>query len=373
MFPAIQPMISRLLLRLKRLRVRRLESSWIDGVSRVRWEVGGSCVWFESGDVILSEEPEAVACLCFAAAALGGWKVRFSLPVCGALKGNLSRLARIWNRWWHCGERRFLSKRRSTELERKTRGDIAVFLSLGVDSFHTLLRYPDANHIVYVAGYDVRLHDESRLERIDRSLRQVGEARGMRVTVVRTNLREHPVFRTLSWERFHGAALAAVGHLLADSIERIVISSSYPREFFKPWGSSWKTDHLWSSKVLEVAHFGEELWRFGKLELIADDPLVRTHLRICWEHRNEELNCGCCEKCLRTMLGLLSVGKLSLYPTFPDEATLLANLRKTRRIHDYLIPTYRGFIKRGLPPEAEKVVRQLIRRSKPDSKNTTTE
>ena len=358
-------MISRLHLWLKRLRVRRKGASLIHGVSRVEWDVAGSAVWFESADVSLSEEPEAVACLCFAAANLGGWKVRFPLPVCGMMKGNLSRLSRIWNRWWSTGERRFLSKRRKLELKRTTCGDIAVFLSLGVDSFYSLLRYPDANHIVYVAGFDVKLHDSSRLERIERSLRQVGEARGMRVTVVRTNLREHPVFRTLSWERFHGAALAAVGYLLADSIQRIVISSSYPREFFKPWGSSWKTDHLWSSKVLEVAHFGEELWRFGKLEAIADDPLVRAHLRICWEHRNDDLNCGSCEKCLRTMLGLLSVGKLSLYPTFPDEATLLENLRKTRRIHDYLIPTYRGFIKRGLPPEAEKVVRQLIRRSKP--------
>ena len=358
-------MISRFLLWIHRLGVRRIRTNGTGDVSRVEWEIGGNHLWFESKDCRLSGEPEAIACICFAAASLADWKVRFRFPVCRVLAGNLKSLSKIWHRWWGGKPKRFRTKVRSDDPIASPERGTAVFLSLGVDSFHTLLNLPGIEHIVYVAGYDVKLADVSRLERIEKSLRTVGDARGMKVTFVRTNLREHPVFAALPWERFHGAALAAVGHLLAESVHKIVISSTYPRQFFRPWGSSWKTDHRWSSSILEVAHFGEDLWRFEKLERIADDPMLRAHLRICWEHRNEELNCGRCEKCMRTMLGLLLIGKLQFYPTFPDETALLSRLRGIKSIPEYLIPTYQGFIKRGLPPDAVKVVRQLIRRSNP--------
>jgi hypothetical protein len=275
----------------------------------------------------------------------------------------LKMIGRIWKRWWGTATDRFETRLRApcraVENERGT----AVFLSLGVDSFYTMLRMSDARTIVYVAGYDVRLDETERLAKIADSLHDVAARHGVRVIFIRTNLREHPVFGKLSWERFHGAALAAAGHLLSGEISKIIISASFPKEFFKPWGTSWKTDFLWSSEKLEVVHFGEELWRLEKLERIVDEPLVRDHLRICWEHRNENLNCGECEKCLRTMLGLASMGKLEDYPTFPDATALADGLRGAPALVAQLLPTYKSFLVRNLPPEVADALRGLITRS----------
>lgn len=350
--------------KLRRLRVRRVSGNGSAATSRVAWEIDGDELWFECGDEELSQGPAAAACLCFAAASLGGWRVRFPEPLSPGLLRNLKKLAKIWRRWWKCESGRFRARQSAAAGPPAGQRGFASFLSLGVDSFYTLLHRPDIDTIVYVAGYDVKLDDRARLEGIERSLRAVGAARGLKVILVRTNLRSHPVFRALNWERFHGAALAAVGHLLENSVRGIVISASYPLDFFQPWGSSWKTDPLWSSERFEVAHFGEDLWRFGKLEKIAAEPLVREHLRICWEQRNERPNCGRCEKCLRTMLGLLSLGQLRFYPNFPGARVLNRSLGNTKRLPRHLVPTYRRILRRGLPPATVKVLRPLIRRSK---------
>lgn len=362
--PAAPEMIHWINRKLRRLTVSGASPAEVAGVSRVEWKIGGSPLWFESADARLSNAPDAMACLCFAASSLAGWRMRFPDRICPVLGPRLKRIGRIWSRWWQAATDRFETRLRGPAPSVEEGRGTAVFLSLGVDSFHTLLRTPETGTIVYVAGYDVRLDEKERLERITESLRDVATRHGVKLIFLRTNLREHPVLGTLSWDRFHGAALAAAGHLLATEISRILISSSFPKVFFKPWGTSWKTDFLWSSSKLEVVHFGEHLWRLEKLEQIVDEPLVRDHLRICWEHRNHNLNCGECEKCLRTMLGLASMGKLEFYPTFPDAGALARGLRDAPALTTHLLPTYKSFLARGLPSEVDIALRGLIGRSK---------
>lgn len=331
--------------------------------SRVEWEIDGAPLWFECADTPLNSAPDAMACLCFAASSLAGWRVRFPVSICPLLEHRLKRIGRIWNRWWGTDRDRFEAETRGTPPTIEMGRGTALFLSLGVDSFYTLLRMPEARTIVYVAGYDVQLIETERCAKIERRLHDVAERQGVKVILVRTNLRTHPVFGKLGWDRLHGAALAAVGHLLDSAISKIFISASFPKNYFKPWGSSWKTDFLWSSSRLEIGHFGEELWRLEKLEKIVDEPLVMDHLRVCWEHRNDGLNCGECEKCQRTMLGLVSLRRLEVYQTFPNVETLVAGLQASPALIGKLLPTYRAFLKHDLPPEVDGALRGLIQRT----------
>lgn len=356
-------MISIIPQKYRRFKVRRLNTERKSGLSRVEWEIDKNPLWFESHDAVLSEVPEAIACLCFAAASLKGYRIHFAERVCPVFRDNLKKLERIWQTWWGGEFKSFvLHQKEELDVIETVRGT-ALFLSLGVDSFFTLLMNPEVDTVVYVAGYDVELEDVHRLAAIERCLSAIGSQRGLRVIILRTNLRSHPVFKSLNWERFHGAALAAVGHLLADSICRVIISSSFPKAFFKPWGTSWETDFLWSSNVLKVEHFGEDLWRFEKLRIIADEPVVQKNLRICWENRNKDLNCGCCEKCLRTMLGLLSLSKLEVFPTLPNKEKLIINLKRIECIPKHLLPTYCQFLQCGLEPEVDAALRELMKRS----------
>ena len=51
--------------------------------------------------------------------------------------------------------------------------------------------------------------------------------------------------------------------------------------------------------------------RLDKLRIIADWDVALDHMRVCLANVPDELNCGKCEKCVRTMLGLEAIGALS--------------------------------------------------------------
>ncbi len=362
-------MFSRLLLRFRILHVRPSRPPSTQSTSRIEWIIGGSPLWFECADAPLENAPEAIACLCYAASGLKGWRVRLPEAISPLLRANLKKIGRRWTKWWDLPAARFRAKPAIERPAPEGRGS-GVFLSLGVDSFYSLLDNPTVDTIIYVAGYDVQLQDTARLAKVEHSLRDIGTRSQLRVILLKTNLREHPVFRRLNWTRFHGAALAAAGHLLSGSISSVIISSSYPRSFFQPWGSSWKTDRFWSTPRLSVIHHGDKFWRFEKLERIADDPLVKDHLRVCWENRNDSLNCGVCEKCVRTMLGLLSLGKLDEHVNFPGKTDLPRRIRAIRKLAPHLLPTYRNILKRGLPPRPRQEVRKLLKRGQPATPET---
>lgn len=75
-----------------------------------------------------------------------------------------------------------------------------------------------------------------------------------------------PLFAASPWERTHGGAIAALGHLTGD-LRRLVISASYPYSMPTPWGSSWRIDEMFASEGLHVCHVGAGLFRRQNLRL----------------------------------------------------------------------------------------------------------
>ncbi|MGH9938183.1 MAG: hypothetical protein ACREAM_18210, partial [Blastocatellia bacterium] len=221
------------------------------------------------------------------------------------------------------------------------------------------------NYLVFALGFDVPLNDEVRFNAFEPALRAVAAATGAKPVVIRSNLREHPAFTPVSWERTHGGALAAIGHLLSDSVGRLLISSSFTYETQTPWGSSWMTDRCWSSERLKVIHFGADLLRQRKLQEIASEPLVRNHLRVCWENITPAGNCSRCDKCIRTRLTLADCGELAKYRGFDGEESLaqhidaLPAVGRVRKVHQELAESER------LDPEIRLALQRLIRRSSP--------
>lgn len=338
--------------------------SMVDGHSRVEWDVNGFPLWFESRDAELVAAPEAMVCLAFAMSRLKRYRVKSLEEVCPVMEPNLRALDPIWREWWNTGRGRFPAKARKVGDGSVTVAKgVACFFSLGADSFYTVLKNPEVDTVVYVGGYDVPLTDSARLDRIERHFRAAAAELDKKAIFLRSNLRLHPAMRRLPWERGHGAALAAVAHVLSGSIRKAFISSSFSLHYFKPWGTSWKTDHLWSSSSVSLAHTGHELNRFQKIQAIAANPVMQKHLHVCWEHRNDRYNCGVCEKCRRTMLGLLALGHLEHYETLPSVEELVRELRTAEPLVPHIWPTYRSFLEKGLPEEISAATRALLARS----------
>ena len=57
---------------------------------------------------------------------------------------------------------------------------------------------------------------------------------------------------------------------------------------------------------------------------VATAGVARSTLRVCWQNEPGTLNCGRCDKCLRTMVGLAAVGLLDEIESLPSEIDLAA-------------------------------------------------
>ena len=344
-------------------------ASEVKGSSRVEADVDGEPLWFESPDVALDPAPEAFACAVIPLAATRDARLKFAAPLDPALIANVPAVLNIMRKWWRRPHHpqlilAGLTARAGAEQPVSSDRGVGLCFSGGVDSFYSLLRGDGRiGTLVMAHGSDIPLDDMRRMQAAEESLRHVAADLGIWAVVIRTNWRGHSAWRGASWARVHGGGLAAMGHVLRQSLCELRISASYPQVFDQPWGSHWRIDPLWSSATLRVAHTGADKWRAEKLIDIMDEPAVRQHLRVCRENRSPTGNCGCCEKCLRTMLILHGAGRLEQFPVFPSRRRLADNIDGLPKLKPDLLPVYRGFLDTELSHEVGEAVAQLLRRS----------
>src|SRR3972149_6839418 len=117
----------------------------------------------------------------------------------------------------------------------------------------------------------------------------------------------------------HGAVLAAIAHAFSRRITIALIASGSDILELIPWGSHPLLDPNYSSAEVCIRHAGAGLTRLEKVGLITDWDAALQTLRSCYNpfRPDDVLNCGKCEKCIRTMTELLVFGKLKQCRTFP--------------------------------------------------------
>jgi len=82
-------------------------------------------------------------------------------------------------------------------------------------------------------------------------------------------------------------------------------------------------DPLFSSSAVEIRVGDPHVARLEKVRRLADWEPARSIVQPCWQRSDRltdgRLNCGRCEKCVRTMLALLSLGKLRDCSAFVED------------------------------------------------------
>lgn len=203
---------------------------------------------------------------------------------------------------------------------------VAAMFSAGVDSFHTVLRHRHRlDALVYVIGFDVRLGDPA-LPGVLELVRSSAGLLGLPLIEVRTNLR-NVLDALVPWDDLHGAALAGVALLLGDRFAEVLVPATLTYDELYPLGSHPVLDPLWSSDAVTLVHDGAGDDRATKLGAIASMPAARRNLRVCFQFVDGVVNCGRCEKCLRTMVGARIAGVGGAFATLPK-------LRGPRRLLD---------------------------------------
>jgi len=296
---------------------------------RVTADIDGTPVWFESPDLPLAPSAESFASLFLMPGLAHGARITSEAPLDPVWLENSRELAGTFARWW----RYPLLVPQAPAAPPRPAGEQpaaptrALFFSGGVDSFHSLLCCGEqVQLLLLVQGFDIPLEDSVRADAALRTLRSVAAELGVRSGFVRTNLREHPLVRAVAWERAHGGALAAVGHLLADSGAEVLVSSSISTTSNEPWGSHAQTDKLHSSGRVQFRTVAQTHRRMQKIQEVAQQRLPRHHLRVCWQNRTASGNCSKCDKCVITRLVLAEAGVLEEFTTFEGPATLARDL-----------------------------------------------
>ena len=218
---------------------------------------------------------------------------------------------------------------RPPRLNREERA--GAFLSGGLDSLATLranrLDFPRDHPrslkdclVVYGFDYGGLEADDQQAEPFERALTSLSNiARDAEVNLIRvgTNIRHLDDNVDFWMQEFHGAALAAVAHAVSNRLTRVSIASSDRVPRIPPWGSHPLLDSNYGSTDLQIWHDGLRYSRLEKAELVAGWDVALKNIRVCNEHPPGALNCGRCEKCVRTMLEFLVVGGLSRASAFP--------------------------------------------------------
>jgi hypothetical protein len=280
----------------------RLERAAPD-LCRVSATVAGTEVFFESR-LPLSPRGEALVCPFLMPAMSLHANLDVASPLDATFQANLAFVRRRVREWWPelaAGE-----VRAPVAPARVPAPDSGVFYTGGIDSSYVLQQlHPRLRYAVFVEGFDIPLEDAERLGRARATLGATAAACGVEFAVVRTNLRSHPLFRLVRWGRNHIGALSAIAHLLGESVGTMFVAAS---DVPPPWGSAPDLDAAWSSSSVRVENFSAELSRLDRVASVARWDRLRGRLRVCLAIKTRELNCGMCEKCIRTRMQLLVSG-----------------------------------------------------------------
>jgi hypothetical protein len=270
------------------------------------------------------------------------------------LASNLETLRDIYAAWIP-GHRVPLNFELSSD-EVASAGGVSLFFSGGVDSFYSLIKHQnEIDNLVLVHGFDIPLADTRTFELAEVQAREVARLFAKRLIIVRTNMHFEQPGVPGDWGMYHGAALAAVAHALAPNHRKVYIASSHSYADLHPWGSHPLLDPLWSTEAVQIVHDGGEA-RMDKLRVLVQYPEAFSRLRVCWQNTGN-YNCGLCEKCVRTMLGLRVLG-VDRCAVFPD--TLTPELVSQQTLNNDSVLHWRELLCAGLPPALNAAVQSAI-------------
>jgi hypothetical protein len=293
------------------------------GLHRIAATVEDREVFFESS-LPLSPRPDSLVCAFLLPAMARGVDLSVEGGLGAGFLANLSKarmLAREWWPWLSRGEVRAVLREDAPATE-----DAGLFYTGGVDSTYALHElHRSLRYAVFIEGFDIPLEDTPRLTAARAWLSHTTRTSGVAFAVVRTNLRSHPLFRALNWEITHGAALASVAHALGAILGKMYLSAS---DVAPPWGSRPELDAAWSSASMRVESYGAQRTRLERVAAIAGWEPVRGRLRVCWENKSSDLNCGYCERCVRTRLQLHASGAPDALDSFPAGPSLRLAVRR---------------------------------------------
>ena len=301
----------------------------------------------------LTCDPHAFLTACvLPALQLGERRVAIDAAICPDLRTGLLTAMGWFAKWYHLPRNAIQIEAKpeirypSPSVERA-----GSFLSGGVDSLALLrvnrLEFPrdhprSIKDCFFIHGFDIGAFGDGNpeadfFELALATLSPVAQDAGIALMPVYTNVR-HLADAVPFWiYEFHGAALASVAHAFSRRLTCVSIASGFSIRNMSYGATHPLIDSNYGGANLQIRHEGILLSRLDKVRLIADWAAALDSLRVCTMNAPNMLNCGKCEKCVRTMTQLLAINKLGAAATFPSHdvsSAMLENVTITEKYQD---------------------------------------
>ena len=264
----------------------------------------------------------------------GEKRIHISGEICPSLHEGLQTVMAVMKEWSR-GEYKPLrieAKNYSASPYVRKKRRAGLFLSGGIDSLAALRlnkqnyseEHPGAiKDCLLIHGFDIGGVVERGMkyhvfDRARAALSAVAKDANVTLIPVYTNIRHLCDERDLWLDKFFGAVLASVGHAFASRLHLLYIASSYDIPNLVPCGSHPLLDPEYSSFDVKIKLLGLSLSRLEKLRLVADWDVAFQNFRVCLANVPDRLNCGKCEKCVRTMTELVAIGALEKTHAFVE-------------------------------------------------------
>jgi len=209
---------------------------------------------------------------------------------------------------------------------RSSRLTQAALFSGGLDSTWTALKHAGSDLLlISIWGTHVALSDAESWSRVVAKNQAFAAAHAGGFATIRANLKDLNYFRLRAltpeishWWTYvqHGMSYTGVTAplLYHHGISTLHIAASYSPGYSTPWGSDPRIDDKISLGTARVHHDSYEIERQDKLERIVGyftsrSDMRPSELRVCLDQiHSHGGNCGRCQKCVRTELGLVLLG-----------------------------------------------------------------
>lgn len=303
--------------------------------ARVIWEDSPrpACdVYFETENEFaeaLAPFPDAFLAASLSPALWAGEsRIRVDGEVCPELLENLQVVSRFFQHWFKLRNdvARVEARPRSHPVDRVGSGRAAFFFTGGLDSLAALR----ANRIGFprehpgslkdgIIVYGLEVEDEQPFSYVLKALTELAKEAELTLVPVSSNVRCLNPDWTFWYNAHMGPVLCAVAHAFGRRLSSATIGTDYDVPHVVPHGSHPLVEPNFSSHTLKIKCDGLTMSRLAKARLVAEWTPALHNLRVCNKpdrYQPGRLNCGECEKCIRTMLELLAVGAFDRAPVF---------------------------------------------------------
>lgn len=305
-------------------------------------------------------------------------RIEFEDEVCPVLVEGVEYAMQLLYEWWRVAPPIEIEGPRLSEGRAPADNKVAALgFSGGVDSLASLrsnqlnCQPQDVNRFRYAvtlsSGFDAFeiMPGGWYWEQLER----VVDDASVRMVSIRSNMRDLEPTDHLFGSHLLGSFLASVGHALGRTVTSYAISSSTPIDG-PPEGSHPLLDPLMSGTAVSILSELPAMSRYDKTDLISQWPVVRGNLKVCLVANRlppGQLNCGKCEKCLRTMLTLLALDRLHLFPEFQPQTITTDRVKATGPLSDAVVIFYAdirdGLARAGYHDLAEVIDEKLSKQA----------